>query len=116
MTGQNDRLAMLARLAALLSDRALGPVAEAKARVAAAQVRADAMAQARSRICVDAGDPVQAALMGRQVDGLRHRHIAAMSELAGLQAQLDHATASARPAFGRKIALDRMYSNLRRRP
>lgn len=116
MTARADKLALLARLAALVSDRALAPLAAATAQVAAAQARADAIARARGRLGVDAADPVQAALMARQVDVLRHRHIAAMSELAALQAQLDLAKAAARPAFGRKIVLDRMRSSPRHRP
>lgn len=111
MTTQRDRIAILAWLATVMSDRALAPVASAKAQVEAAHDHAKAIAQIRAQICVDADDPVQAALMARQAIGLRHRHAAALSDLARLQARLDHAKAAARPAFGRKIMLERLQSS-----
>ena len=108
MSVASDRAARLAQVAALLSDRALAPVALAHKQVLDAKARVAAIAEARRLLCGDVDDLVQAALLARRAEGLRHGHIAAMSDLARLQAQLDQAKAVARPAFGRKIALDRL--------
>jgi len=98
----------MASLAAILSDRALQPVAQAQTRLDAAKAEVAAIAQVRASLGCDASDPVQAALMARQGERLRHRQAAAMSEVANRQAKLDINKTAARPAFGRKIALEKL--------
>jgi hypothetical protein len=116
MTGRKDRLAALRQVAALLSDQALAPVAAAQAQVEAARGHAAAIARTRAELSANAADPVQAALMARQAQRLRQRQAAAMTDLARLQANLEMAKAAARPAFGRKIALDRLLTERSRKP
>jgi hypothetical protein len=113
MTRAPDKMAALAALAGLVADRALAPVAVAQARLAAARAKAGALAQTRATLATDAADPLQAALMARQSERMRHRHIAAMSDLARLQADLELAKEAARPAYGRKLALDRLLAQRR---
>ena len=113
MSPRHDRLAALAALAGLMSDRAMGPVARAQARLDGARAEVGALAEARARAEVDAADPVQAALMARQAEGVRRRQVAAMTDLARLQAELEIAKAAARPAFGRKLALGRLQARMR---
>lgn len=110
MTRRDRRLADLAALAAMMSERALAPVALAQARIVAGRSEVEALAQARTQLGADAADPVQAALMARQADRLRHRQVAALSDLARLQAEVEIAKAAARPAFGRKQVLDRLLA------
>lgn len=115
MTRTPDKMAALAALAGLVADRALAPVAAAQARLAAGQAKAGALAQARTILATDAADPLQAALMARHSERMRHLHIAAMSELARLQVDLELAKEAARPAYGRKLALNRMLAQRRQK-
>lgn len=114
MTRNVDKMAALATLASLMADRALAPVAKAQAALTAGRAHADALSQARASLASDAADPLQAALMARQSERLRHRHGAAMSELARLQVDLELAMEAARPAYGRKLVLDRMLQKQRK--
>lgn len=113
MTRGSDKMAALASLAGLIADRALAPVTEAQARLAKARARADVLAQARATLSIDASDPLQAALMARQSERMRHRHVAAMSDLARLQAELEIAKEAARPVYGRKLVLERLIARTR---
>jgi len=115
MTRRPDRLAALAAVAALMSDRALAPVATAQARLAAGRRQAEAIAQARAQLTADAADPVQAALMALQAERMRQRQVAAMSDLARLQAEFEIAKAAARPAFGRRVVLARLLAQAPRK-
>lgn len=109
LTRDARRLAELARLAALTSDRALRPVADARQRIDAARAAERAVAAHRAALGAGAGaDPVLAALLARQAERLRRRQAAALSGLAMLEAELDEAKAAARPAFGRKLVLERL--------
>lgn len=110
MTRRQDRLRALAALAALLEERALAPVAAAQMNVAHAEARIAELRTARKDLAADACDPFQAVMMARQAERLRHRHAAALSDLAALRAALEIAKASARPAVGRRHVLDRLLA------
>ena len=112
MTLRKDRLEALVAIAAVLSDRALAPVAAAQARLETARARADGLAASRAQLRGDCCDPVQAAMMARQGEALRRRQATAMTDLARIQAELEIAKAAARPAFGRKIALERLLARM----
>jgi hypothetical protein len=116
MTRKADKLASLAALAGLVADRALLPVAQAEARLARARMRAEALAQARGALASSVTDPLQAALMARQAERLRHSQIAAMSDLARCQVDVELAKDAARPAYGRKLALERLLAQRKPRP
>lgn len=108
MKARQDRLRALAALAALMEERALAPVAVARGRVDRAEAEVAAIRQARDALSADAQAPFQAAMMARRAEDLRRRQAAALSELAALRAALEIAKASARPAVGRRHALDRL--------
>lgn len=115
MTGGENRLAILAELAALAEQRALAPLRAAQTRLALSEANVAALRQAREDLAADAGDPVQAALMARQSDQLRKRHVTALSALAADRAALELARAEARPFIGRRLALERLALNAPRR-
>jgi hypothetical protein len=115
MTTRQDRLRALAALAAMLEKRAAAPVAAAEARMGRAKAEVTAIRQAREHLAADARDPLQAAMMARQADRLRHRQAEALSELAARQAALEIAKAGARPAVGRRIVLDRLLAERSRK-
>ena len=115
MTGGDPRLVDLARLAEMMSDRALAPVAALRAEIAAANEARGALARRRAALARDTADPVLAALMARQAERLRRQEADTLSELARLQAELERAKAAARPAYGRKLALERLAGEARRR-
>jgi hypothetical protein len=115
VTGNDPRLAQLARLAGLISDRALAPVAALRAEIAATTAARGALADRRAALARDTTDPVLAALMARQAERLRLREADALSRLARLEAELERAKAAARPAYGRKVALDRLVQETRPR-
>ena len=99
MTRKARQLAELAQLAALASDRALVPVAEARARIDAARTAERALAAHRAALRGEAGDdPALAALLARQAERLRRSQADAMTGLAALEAQMEVAKAAARPA------------------
>jgi hypothetical protein len=109
MTRQARQLQELARLAALASDRALAPVAAARARADAARAAERLMAAHRAALGVGAAaDPALAAMLARHGERLRRRQAAALSGVAALEAELEQAKATARPAFGRKLVLERL--------
>jgi hypothetical protein len=109
-----EKLETLAEIAALLSYRAQRPMAQAQARAAGARIRAQEIGEARAQLGSDATDPVQAAFMARQAIHLRQLHGKAMSDVARFQAELEIATAQARPQLGRKIAIERLLRQSRR--
>lgn len=110
MSPRRDRLAALASLAAIMADRALLPVAQAQARLDAARAQVEAIAQARAMLDADMSIPVQAARAARQAEQLRLRQAGAMSALARCQADLEIAKSTARPAYGRKIVLEKLLA------
>jgi hypothetical protein len=109
MTTKGARLNDLARIATLLSDRALAPVAAAQARVEAKRTEVAGLATHRRALDTDGADPVQAAFLAQQARRLRRRQASALSELARLEAELEIAKAAARAAYGRKLVLDRLH-------
>ena len=115
MTTRLDKLRDLARIAALLAERALPPVAAARDRVAAQQRRIDDMAARRDALVVDGVDPVLAARLAQQAQRLRLQQATAMSDLARAQAELELAIAAARPALARKAVLERLVTTPGRR-
>ena len=116
MTRQARQMAELAQLATLASDRALAPVAAIRARIDAARSAERALAAHRAALGGQAGqDPVLAALLARQAEQLRRRQAEALSGLAALEAELEQAKALARPAYGRRIALERLAREARGR-
>lgn len=108
MRARADKLADLARIAALLADRALPPVAAAQNRLAAQQGLIDDMASRRAALRGDGVDPALAARLARQAQRLRVQQSEAMSDLARAQAELEMAKAAARPALARKAVLERL--------
>jgi hypothetical protein len=109
VTRQARQLTELAQLAALASDRALAPVASARARIDVARAAERAMAAHRAALGAEAGaDPALAAMLARQAERLRRRQAAALSGLAALEAELEQAKAVARPAYGRRLVLERL--------
>jgi hypothetical protein len=114
MTRKARQLAELAQLAALVSDRALAPMASLRARIDAAGGAERALADHRAALTGVTGiDPALAALLARQAERLRRRQADAMIALAGLEAQLEEARATARPAYGRRLALERLAREAR---
>jgi hypothetical protein len=108
MTDRLRRLKALSQIASLVEARALLPVAQAQARLGKISTEVSSIRKVREDLAADPCDPFQAAMMARQAERLRLRHAAALSELAACQAALDIAKASARPAVGRRIAVDRL--------
>jgi hypothetical protein len=108
MSGRVSRLADLARIAALLAERALPPVAAAQERLATAQALIDDMAARRAGLKLDGADPVLAAQLARQAQRLRVHQTMAMADLARAQAELNVAKAAARPVMARKVVLERL--------
>lgn len=109
MSGPKDRLADLARIAALLAEAALPPVAAAQNRLAEAQSRFDAVAARRAALSPDAADDlVQAALLARQAGLLRIEQAGLGADLARARAELDVALAAAQRPLARKAVLDRL--------
>ena len=110
MTTRRDRLQTLAAIAALAEERALAPLATAQARLAAARAEVAQIRQARDGLTLDATDPFQARMTIRMAQSLRDRQAAALSELATREAAVEIARTVARPAVGRRIALERLLS------
>lgn len=109
MSGSKNRLADLARIAALLAEAALPPVAAAQGRLAAAQSRFDAAAARRSALDPDlADDLVQAALMARQAGLLRIEQAGLAADLARARAELELALAATQRPIARRAVLDRL--------
>lgn len=108
MRKREEKLAELARIAALLADRGLAPVAAAQARRDARRARIDRLAAQRATLSAGSGEPVLAAALARQAERLRRIQAEAMTDLARHEAELEIAKARARPAFGRKLALERL--------
>lgn len=110
MSGSNARLADLVRIASLLSDQALGPVAGATALLRDSQARVDDITLHRARLAASTDDPVQAALMARHAERLRRLQMSALSDLANARAGVEIAKANARPAFGRHQVLAALFA------
>lgn len=108
MMRRAEKLAALARIAALVSNRALAPVAAAQTHRDAQQRKIAALAARRAALSPDGADPFIAGQLGRQAAHLRAQHAAALAELARLQATLDHAKAKAQPALAREVVLARL--------
>lgn len=115
MTGRDARrLADLARIAAMLAERAAGPVALAQGRLQAQTARIDALAARRAALSLDGADPVVAARLALMAERLRREHAAALMELARAQAECDIARQAARPALARKSVLERLVQRASR--
>lgn len=108
MTRRAERLAALAKIASVLSRRALAPVAVAQAHRDAQGARIATLAARRAALSSDGADPFIAAQLGRQVAHLRAQQATAMADLARLQAALDLAKAAAQPAVAREHVLARL--------
>jgi hypothetical protein len=108
MTRRAEKLAALAQIAALLSQRALAPVAAAQTHRDAQQRKIAALAARRAALSPDGADPFIAGQLGRQAAHLRAQQAAAMADLARLQAALDLAKAKAQPALAREGGLARL--------
>ena len=113
MTGPNKRLADLARIAAVLAERGLAPVAQAQGRLVAQRAQIEELAARRARLSLDGADPVVAARLARLAERLRHDQAAAMADLACAQAEFDMAKQAARPAVARKSVLERLVHQTR---
>lgn len=108
MTRRAEKLAALAQIAALLSQRALAPVAAAQTHRDAQQRKIATLALLRAALSPDGADPFIAGQLGRQAAHLRAQQAAAMADLARLQAALDLAKAKAQPALAREGVLARL--------
>ena len=108
MTRRAEKLAALAQIAALLSQRALAPVAAAQTHRDVQQRKIAALALLRAALSPDGADPFIAGQLGRQAAHLRAQQAAAMADLARLQVALDLAKAQAQPALAREGVLARL--------
>lgn len=105
MTPQDHRLNRLQKVAALMADRALQPVAAARADMQRIEARIERIAQHRAALMTAAGEPAIAATMLRQAERLRREQAAALSDLARARIRLDAARRAAAQAVGRDQAL-----------
>jgi hypothetical protein len=115
MKRPDPRLARLAELARIIADRDLMAVAAAKSRCDATRSEIDALAAQRREMARQTDDPVLAALMGRQAEGLRRLQQRKLEALARQQTAQAQAAAKARPAYGRQLVLQRLAAKARGR-
>ncbi len=105
MKGPDKRLAQLQRIAGVMADRAMLPVAKATEQMHAIEARIAEIALHRARLSMATGDPSIAGTMLAQAERLRIRQAAALSELAAARVRLEMARKAAAQAVGRDQAL-----------
>lgn len=105
MSGPDPRLAALHRIAELLAERALVPVATASSRLRQMETRIASIAGHRIRLMSTEADPATAGAMLRQAERLRQIQAAEMARLATARADLEQARSEAARAVGRREAL-----------
>lgn len=108
MSGPDKRLTQLHRIASIMAERALMPVADATAEVRRIEARIAEISDHRTRLTAAVGDPSIAATMLAQAERLRIKQAATLSELATARVRLDTARAAAAKAVGRDQALSRV--------
>lgn len=108
MSQPDKRLAQVQRIAAVLAERALMPVAAASATARRIEARIAEIAAHRAKLAGSAEDPTIAGTMLSQAERLRIRQAAALSELAAARVQLENARRAAAQAVGRDRVLAAM--------
>lgn len=105
MSRPDKRIAQLQRIASVMADRALGPVAKANAEARLIEDRIAAIAAHRAQLAKASGDPSIAGAMLAQAERLRLSQAAALSELAAARVRIEVARKAAARAVGRDRAL-----------
>ncbi|GAA5074872.1 hypothetical protein N0B44_26850 [Roseibacterium beibuensis] len=105
MSKVDTRLGHLKTLADMLSQAALRPVAEVRARRDAVKARIDQIAAHRRALLSVGTDPILAAQMLAQAAHLRRLQMSETEALARAEADLGRAREAARRAYGREQIL-----------
>lgn len=105
MSDARKRLEQLRRIAGIMADRALQPVASASAETRRIEARIDEIAGHRTKLSGSVDDPSIAGSMLAQAERLRIKQAAALSELARARVRLEAARKAAAQAVGRDRAL-----------
>ncbi|MBY6201810.1 hypothetical protein KUV65_10580 [Maritalea mobilis] len=105
MSKVDTRLRQLKPLADMLSQAALRPVVEARARRDAVKARIDQIAAHRRALLSVGADPILAAQMLAQAAQLRRLQMSETQALARAEAHLARAREAARRAYGREQIL-----------
>jgi hypothetical protein len=114
MNGPDKRLDQLQRIASVMADRALGPVAAASAEVRKIEDRIAAIAGHRAMLTSSASDPSIAGAMLAQAERLRVSQAAALTQLAAARVRLETARKAAAQAVGRDRAISALIDKQRK--
>lgn len=105
MSDARKRLEQLRRIAGVMADRALQPVAAAAAETHRIEARIEEIAGHRAKLSGAVSDPSIAGAMLAQAERLRIKQAAALSELARARVRLEAARKAAALAVGRDRSL-----------
>jgi hypothetical protein len=106
MSNDDKRLADLQRIASVMADHALVPVAAAAAEVQKIEARIAELAMHRAKLSGSTGDPSIAGAMLAQAERLRIQQAYVLTELASARVRLETKRQAAAQAVGRDQALN----------
>ena len=103
---RDEKLDRLCRIAALMADQALAPIAAARSDIEEGEKIVNNIMSHRQRLSQDAADPSYAARSTEQIARLHRLQGTRLMNLAAARATLEIAKGAAKPAVARQHALE----------